>query len=176
MFAPDGSVSAVRHAWTFDEMFSAYATQGLDKNGDGQFSREELAELAEVNVTSLEEFNYFSVAKSGGADVTFAKPTDYWLEADKDNVLTLRFTLPLQKPAKGEFTVDVFDPTYFVDLSFAENAKVELVGAPAGCVSEIRRPQTSAAQAPLSESFFNNLTAASEFGSQFAHRITLRCK
>jgi ABC-type uncharacterized transport system substrate-binding protein len=176
VFAPDGSVSAVRHAWTFDEMFSAYATQGLDKNGDGRFSREELAELAEVNVTSLEEFNYFSVAKSGKSDVPFAKPTDYWLEADKDNVLTLRFTLPLQKPAKGDFTVDIFDPTYFVDLSFANDAKVELVGAPAGCAGEIRRPQTAAAQTPLSESFFNNLTAASEFGSQFAHRITLRCK
>src|SRR5262249_21007843 len=60
VFAPDGSIVAIKHAWTFDEMYSAFATQGLDKNNDGQLSREELAELAEVNVTTLKEFDYFS--------------------------------------------------------------------------------------------------------------------
>jgi hypothetical protein len=28
LYAPDGSVTGVRHAWTFDDMFSAFATQG----------------------------------------------------------------------------------------------------------------------------------------------------
>jgi ABC-type uncharacterized transport system substrate-binding protein len=178
VFAPDGTVTAVRHAWTFDEMFSAFATQGLDKDNDGKLSRDELKELAEVNVTSLEEFNYFSVAKSGGKDIAFDKPKDYWLEADKDNVLTLHFTLPLKsKAAKGEFTVDVYDPTFFVDLSFADNTVVKLDGAPAGCAAEVKKPQSSGtAQTNLSESFFNSLSASSQFGSQFANRITLRCK
>jgi ABC-type uncharacterized transport system substrate-binding protein len=66
VFAPDGKVTAVRHAWTFDEMFSVFAAQGLDKDGDGKLSREDVAELAVVTVTSLEEFNYFSLGKSGG--------------------------------------------------------------------------------------------------------------
>ena len=178
VFAPDGTVAAVRHAWTFDEMFSSFATQGLDKDNDGKLSREELKELAEVNVTSLEEFNYFSVAKSGGKDVAFDKPKDYWLEADKDNVLTLHFTLPLKANAtKGDFTVDVYDPTFFVDLSFADGAVVKLDGAPAGCAAEVKRPQSQAmAQSNLSESFFNSLSASSQFGSQFANRISLSCK
>lgn len=178
VFAPDGAVAAVRHAWTFDEMFSAFATQGLDKDNDGKLSREELKELAEVNVTSLEEFNYFSVAKSGGKDVAFDKPKDYWLEADKDNVLTLHFTLPLKaKAAKGELTVDVYDPTFFVDLTFADGAVVKLDGAPTGCAAEVKKPQSQAtAQTNLSESFFNSLSASSQYGSQFANRIILRCK
>ena len=178
VFAPDGSVAAVRHAWTFDEMFSVFAAQGLDTDNDGKLSREELKELAEVNVTSLKEFNYFSTAKSGGKDVAFGKPTDYWLEAGKDNVLTLHFTLPLKsKAAKDEFTVDVYDPTFFVDLSFADGAVVKLDGAPAGCAADVKKPQPlGGAQTTLSESFFNSLTASSEFGSQFANRITLRCK
>ncbi len=45
-----GQVAAIEHVWTFDELYSTYATQGLDRNGDGQFSREELAELTTVNV------------------------------------------------------------------------------------------------------------------------------
>ena len=28
VYAPDGSVTGVRHAWTFDDMFSVFATAG----------------------------------------------------------------------------------------------------------------------------------------------------
>lgn len=178
VFGADGAVEALRHAWTFDEMFSAFATQGLDKNNDGKLTREELAELAETNVTSLEEFGFFSVGKSGGKDLAFGKPKDYWLEADKDNILTLHFTLPVTtKPAKAGLTLNVFDPTWFVDFSFAEKEAVTTANAPAGCTVDIKRPEPPAvATTGLSESFFNSLTAASEFGSQFASRLTLRCK
>src|SRR5215213_8527449 len=30
VYAPDGTLTAVRHHWTFDEMFSTFATQGMD--------------------------------------------------------------------------------------------------------------------------------------------------
>jgi ABC-type uncharacterized transport system substrate-binding protein len=29
IYTPDGSISGVRHAWTFDDMFSTYALQGI---------------------------------------------------------------------------------------------------------------------------------------------------
>src|SRR3979409_315532 len=47
IYAPDGSISGVRHAWTFDDMFSTYALQGLETKTKGVFSREELAPLAQ---------------------------------------------------------------------------------------------------------------------------------
>ena len=34
-YAPDGSVTGVRHAWTFDDMFSAFATQGIEAKTKG---------------------------------------------------------------------------------------------------------------------------------------------
>jgi Protein of unknown function (DUF1007) len=43
VYAPDGSTTAVRHAWTFDDMFSTFAIQGLEQKTKGQFTREELA-------------------------------------------------------------------------------------------------------------------------------------
>ena len=41
------------------------AIEGLDKNGDGKYDRQELSELAQVNIDGLKEFNYFTVAKLG---------------------------------------------------------------------------------------------------------------
>ncbi len=65
-YDPNGQVEGVRHAWSFDEAYSAFAVQGLDTNQDGTTSREELQELAKINTESLIEFNYFTVVKADG--------------------------------------------------------------------------------------------------------------
>ena len=39
----NGSVTGLQHKWSFDDMYTAMAIQGLDANGDGTYSREELA-------------------------------------------------------------------------------------------------------------------------------------
>ena len=54
VYGADGSATGVRHAWTFDDMFSTFATQGLESKEKGKFTREELAPLAEVNVDLAE--------------------------------------------------------------------------------------------------------------------------
>jgi len=133
VYAPDGSVTGVRHAWTFDDMFSTFATQGIESKQKGVFTREELRPLAEVNVTSLKEFDFFTYAKADGAKVPFTDPVDYYLEF-ADSVLTLHFTLPLKKPVKAKnVDVEVYDPSYFVDFVFEEKDPVALVRAPAAC-------------------------------------------
>ena len=63
IFAPDGSVTGVRHAWAFDDMFSTFAIKGLKSKTKGEFTREELAPLAETNVTSLKEYEYTRMPK-----------------------------------------------------------------------------------------------------------------
>src|SRR5688572_8783123 len=80
VYSADGAVTGVRHAWTFDDMYSTFATQGLDSKQKGVFTREELAPLAEVNVTSLKEYDYFNFAKANGKKTPFTDPVDYWLE------------------------------------------------------------------------------------------------
>jgi ABC-type uncharacterized transport system substrate-binding protein len=176
VYAPDGTFAAVRHVWTFDEMFSAFATQGLDKNNDGKLSRDELHELAEVNVSSLKEFDYFTVGKVGGKPVAFDAPVDYWLE-HADGQLTLHFTLPVKAGtvAKGPVALDVYDPTYFIAFNFAEDDPAKLVGAPACKLEVVRSGASNLAAQGLSESFFSGLTAGSTFGAQFANRIIMHC-
>jgi ABC-type uncharacterized transport system substrate-binding protein len=67
LYAPDGKVTAVRHAWRFDKGYSAFITQGLDRNGDGKLTPDELQELAQENTSSLGDFDYFTVLKANGA-------------------------------------------------------------------------------------------------------------
>ncbi|MGZ4970596.1 MAG: DUF1007 family protein, partial [Methylobacter sp.] len=96
-------------------MYSAFAVQGLGKNGKPP-TPEELAPLAKTNVESLSEFEYFTFAKQNNAKVPFKEPTDVVLEADAQNIVTLHFTLPLETPTSPQkpFSFQVYDPTYFV--------------------------------------------------------------
>lgn len=178
-YDPNGQVEGVRHAWSFDEAYSAFAVQGLDTNQDGTTSREELQELAKINTESLVEFNYFTVVKADGKMQEFAAPKDYWLEFDGKN-LTLHFTLPLATAIKAARTlwVEMYDPTYFVSFSFNEKPDpVMLAGAPAGCSLTVTRPkppETASLQA-MGETFFDTLSAGSDFGAQFASRVLVAC-
>jgi len=175
IYAPDGSVTAVRHAWTFDDMYSTYALQGLDSKTKGVFSREELAPLAQTNVESLKEFRFFTFAKADGKKLKFQEPVDYYLEY-KDSLLTLYFTLPLQTPVQSKaLAVEVFDPEFFIDFTFAEKDPVKLVGAPTGCQFKFQRPSDGSASAQkLGEQNFLD-DGNSTFGAMFANKITVDC-
>ena len=175
IYAPDGSITGVRHAWTFDDMFSTYALQGIETKTKGVYSREELAPLAQTNVESLKEFGFFTFAKADGKKEKFLEPVDYFLEY-KDTALTLHFTLPLKTPVKPrELALEVFDPTYFIDFSFAEKNPIRLVGAPAACQTKFQRPNDGTANAQkLSEQNFMN-GDNSNYGAMFANKITVDC-
>src|SRR5215204_4000259 len=64
VYAADGKITGVRHAWTFDKGYSAFLTQGLDVNKDGKVTPDEMQELAKENTESLSEFEYFTSVKA----------------------------------------------------------------------------------------------------------------
>ena len=157
IYAPDGSVTGIRHSWRFDDMFSTYALQGIAHKKKGTYTREELASLAETNVTSLKEYNYFNYARIDGKKRkdAFDDPVDYWLDY-ADSVLTLHFTLPLKTPVRArDLQIDVYDPEFFIDFEFNDKDPVKLVNAPAQCTLDLVRPADSAVSSiqPLSKSF-----------------------
>jgi ABC-type uncharacterized transport system substrate-binding protein len=175
IYAADGSITGVRHAWTFDDMFSSYAIQGIESKTKGVYTHEELAPLAQTNVESLKEFGYFTFAKADGKKAKFEEPVDYFLEY-KDGLLVLHFTLPLKTPVKPRVLVlEVFDPTYFVDFQLAKKDPIRLVGAPAACTFDFQRPNDGAASAQaLGEQNFTDGGNAN-FGAMFANKITVTC-
>jgi ABC-type uncharacterized transport system substrate-binding protein len=175
IYAPDGSVTGVRYAWKFDDMFSAYALEGIESKSKDAYTHDELAPLAQTNVESLKEFDYFTFAKADGKKARFEEPVDYFMEYD-DGSLVLHFTLPLKTPVKPkQLAVEVFDPTFFVDFQLAEKDPVRLVGAPGGCNLDVQRPKDGAAGAQgLDEQTFVN-GDNSNYGAMFSNKITVTC-
>jgi ABC-type uncharacterized transport system substrate-binding protein len=135
-----GTFTGLREKWTFDEYYTAYAIEGLDKNHDGIYDREELSELAKVNIEAMKEVGYFTFPVLGGQVVKLKPAQDYWLE-HKDGVLSLYFTLPFEQPilteAKG-FAYAVEDPTYYIAFFPAKADPVKFGdGAPNSCKAQI---------------------------------------
>jgi ABC-type uncharacterized transport system substrate-binding protein len=184
LFGPNHQITGIRHAWTFDEFYTAMAIEGLDANKDGIYSKEELQPLAKVNVESLKDFDYFTYVHFEGEDdkmLPLKAPVDNSVEYDK-NVLTLHFTLPLENPVDTHgkpVQIDVYDPSFFIAFGFATEKPVTLAGADSkGCIADITLPdpETAADTKALTESFFSQLGSNSNFGSQFAQTATVKCK
>ncbi|WP_422378361.1 DUF1007 family protein [Roseibium sp.] len=174
VFDDDGNAVAVQHIFRFDDAFTAFAIQGFDTNNDGVYSREELSELADVNIESMADFGYFTFGDNTRIELDFETPTDYWLEVatvpiqdywvmkpedfeamredvqmnggsmiEDVDLLELHFTLPLKdaSDADNAITLDVYDPTYYVDFRFGqEDGALGTVNAPAACQITRREP------------------------------------
>jgi ABC-type uncharacterized transport system substrate-binding protein len=143
LFNAQGQVVGVSNIWDFDDAFSAFAIQGYDSKGDGKPTKEDLQPFAEINLNSLAEYGYFTRLKVDGAGVNFARPKNYF-DVFINEKLTLTFTLPLTKPldvSGRTLQLEVYDPTYFAAITFAQREPVKLVGASAGCESVVHRPE-----------------------------------
>jgi nickel/cobalt transporter (NicO) family protein len=176
VYAPDGSATGVRHVWVFDDMYSAFATEPIKPKVPGQFTREELADLAKENMDSLKDYDYFTYAKADGQKIAFGKPQDYWLEY-KDQILTLHYTLPFAKAVTAaRLELEVYDPEFFIDFTLAEKNPFALAGAPAQCKFTVHKTDDPAAQgAQILPDAQASKPDTMNFGAQFANRVTVEC-
>ncbi len=177
---PNKEIVGFKHKWTFDEMYTQFAIEGLDTNGDGIYSEEELKPLTQTNIEALKEFEYFTFPFVGQTKVPLKEPTEYRLEY-KNKLLTLYYTLPLETPVPYEkikdFSFSVYDPGMYVSLTFYGKAPVKIVSAkPVACSAHVGdRAAAKAKESTLSQ-LGENIDPSSNIGSQFAERVTIDCK
>jgi ABC-type uncharacterized transport system substrate-binding protein len=178
VFDKDGAITAINHSWAFDDMFSAFATQGLESKVKGQFTREELAPLAKVNVESLKEYDYFTYVTADGQKVKLGEPeAGYWLD-DTKQILTLHITLPFKTPVKAKLMmIEVYDPTIFVDFEWAKDKPAKVANLPRGCKLDVVLPRemTFAEGKALSDIPADQPNTTMAWGAQFANKILVNC-
>lgn len=177
-----GKLTSITNIWTFDAPFSAYATQGLDTNGDHKLSAAELKPLSQTNMEALEPYHFFTYVKDAGTQVEFAPPEHYGLKMGKRR-LTLTFTLPLVQPvALARSTeVDVLDPEYFVAFSYPGKTPVTVKGEASGCTAHYQPPkelddQIMAQLAAIPADEHDLPEALQDAAQGLAHEFLIECK
>lgn len=181
VFDAKRQVAAIETRWVFDELYSVFATDGLDADGDGRYSPEELAGLAAENIKQLKDWHYFAVVESGGKKAALAPVTEYamtWGDGRLSLDMTLRLTKPLDpvaKPVRFAF----FDPSYYIDLVFARNEPLRLAGPPEHCRARVDVPDVAGGSV-VPDDVANAMRAdpakpLESLGARFAEWVSLDC-
>lgn len=147
LFNGQGQVTALRHTWKFDELFSAFSLQGITREKNGVIPAAELKILTDQWMQNLADpaSHFFTTVSHDGQAISLQKPVHAQSNLDtQTNQLTLSFELPLNEPlalSKQSLEVDVNDPGYFVAFDYKGSQVLTLSEAPSTCRSSHMPPR-----------------------------------
>lgn len=183
-FTDDGKISGVNVEWSFDDAYAAVALEGMDANGDGDYSPEELVALTTENMDSLKDYNYFNKMWGGDAVLETAPPTLAG-QSYTDKKLKLHFTVPLvvpYDPRSAEFKLKIFDPEFYIAFDYVKDAPVKSEGKIAAeCKFELKPLPTDAELNATQEMLATKGVDwkpenGEDFGSMFAQALVVICE
>jgi len=139
VFNSQGQIVSLRQSWKFDELFAAYALQGLPRAKSGEVAPGELEKITKEWMTALADpkSHFFTEAMQGTNKFAFGTAKDAATTWDvKTGQLTLSFELPFVTPitpGKQAVEVDISDSSYFVAFAYKGSSSYRLEGAPQSC-------------------------------------------
>lgn len=184
VFNATGLISGINVEWAFDDAYATEALTGMDTNGDGQYSQDELEPLTRENISSLKDYNYFTAMRDETSALEAAPPINAG-QTYTNNILKLHFTVPLKTPYdphKGDFLVKIYDPEFFIAFDYAKEQPVDTGGnIPQGCKlivkpipTDAETTQTLAMLSTKDKSW--KPENGEDFGSIFAQPVLISCK
>ena len=183
VFTADGKVAGVDVEWTFDDAYAKEALDGMDTNGDGEYSQDELVPLTNENLGALKDYNYFTYFHTENKKLEIGTP----IRAGQtyNGKLHLHFEVPLKEPydpRQGELTLKIYDPEFFIAFDYAKTDPVGTEGdVPKGCEmnvkpyptdAELVATQTMLATKPKDWKPENG----EDYGSMFAQAVVVSCQ
>jgi ABC-type uncharacterized transport system substrate-binding protein len=184
VFTDDGMIKGVDLEWTFDDGYTQMALDGLDVDGDGLYSQDELAPLTKENIESLKDYEYFTVMRANGEQQKISKVTDFG-QIWSNNKLTLHFQVPLEKPVdprKNEFMVKVYDPEFFIAIDYVTENPVDVVGKIPESCKLVVKPVPTDAELDQTRTMLATKgkdwkpEVSEDFGAMFAQAVSIACK
>lgn len=176
---PDRSISALKHVWRFDDLFSSTVLMEFDQNQDLKLDEKELEEVSKTVYQSLAEYDYFQFVTVDGKDVKMAAP-DRLVASYEDNQLIILFESKPAEPLKlaGRVAFGVYDPTFYTAIDFLDDKYMTVENGPTDCKASVVRPDPDEAiaqnQASLTEDFFNQ-PGGNDLSKIFATRLQVDC-
>lgn len=176
--AKDQRLIGLKMLWVMDEITSADLLYDANNATSDSVVWKTLA--AEVMANVLGQ-HYFTDVYRGGKSVKYLNlPTEYHLSR-RGNQAVLEFVLPLAEPqvlVGKPFDISTYDPTYFVDMTYKDQAALHLPPEMAQqCKLSLMTPKPNASLQAYALSLDNNDSPGEDMalGQQFAQRVTLQC-
>ena len=183
VFASDGKIRGVDVEWTFDDTYAKQALDGMDTNGDGQYSQDELVALTNENLDALKDYGFFTYFRTATKTLEIGAP----IRAGQtyNGKLHLHFQVPLKEPYDpnlGPITLKIYDPEFFIAFDYAKTDPVGTEGeVPKGC-DLIVKPIPSDDQLAATQSMLSTKGTdwkpenGEDFGSMFAQAVVVQCQ
>ena len=177
VFTPEGAVRGLAVTWRFDEMYSIFATEGFDSDGDGTPDAARLDELAADMMQNLSAYDYFTHIRVGGKPAALQPPGGIEVSY-ADGRLEARFTVSLSEPADPAAGIryGVFDPTYYVEIAHrSAPAAHGGTALPDACATRLEPPAPPRQMSLLAASLDRSESAGDELGAHFAEWVAVDC-
>ena len=178
--AADGTLAEMRNVWRFDEVFSSSVLLDFDKNSNLKLDPDELAEVGNTVLESLEEYHYYTTITQAGKTLDLGKPDTIHVDY-QDGQLLMFFSIKPKESLKlaGRMTFGVWDPTMYTAIDFAKDTDMVTEGdAFKACKQAIVRPNPDEVlaqnQSSLTDAFFNDPTGT-DMTKMFATRLEVTC-
>ena len=181
VLSPDHkSITALRHLWRFDDLFSSTVLMEFDKNSDLKLDDAELKEVSDTIFTSLAEYNYFQLVTLDGKDVKMKPPAALMANLENNQLIVLFESTPETPiPLSGKIDLGIYDPTFYTAIDFTEDENMAVEGLPSSCTRTVIRPDPDTAiaqnQQTLTDAFFNDPTGT-DMSKIFATKLELTCQ
>lgn len=173
----DGRVNGLQLYWLFDDWYTIYIAEEFAKSG--QESGEYLNSLAEENLASLKEYNYFTKVFIDGNPVKTGEVTVFETGLS-DERLWLRFDVPLGRPVDPkpfDVSYKIYDPTYYIEILHDEKNAVTFSGEGAdACSAKVVDANPSFEAVALASALDFTENGGDNLGEVFAQTVDISCR
>ncbi len=175
----DKQLTGFEMTWTFDAMTTAYLFDGEDMSkGHREATLAKLAQSIIDNMLPSHYFTYF-YEPDGVTPIRYQKVTQARLTTAKGKA-TLEFALPLAKPYAFDgktLTLKVFDPTYYVDMSWDDRNHLIFDEALKNrCALKLIAPNPTPEQVSYAMSLPADADPDNALGQLFTQAATITCR
>ena len=121
-----GKLNGLRMQWLYDSQITKLVIKGKDMSNPQRFAK--LNRVADLMMSDLSDFDYFTRLKISGKQLQVATVTDYQLDL-LNGQLTLDFMLPLTEPldlSGKQLSLEMADPAGTATLKFLNSNPIRL--------------------------------------------------
>ncbi|MGX0876187.1 ABC-type uncharacterized transport system substrate-binding protein [Roseovarius sp. MBR-154] len=171
-----GNLSRVEVTWTYDDFFSLLilSDMGLDPDGDGVLTEDELAQLKGFDLVEWPEGFEGDLYMHHGEDkIALDHPVPTGIALEEGRIVATHERTFGPVPGDG-LRVEAYDPTYYVEHTLTGPIRL-----PQGCSYTIREPDLDASQRAFRE-MLGELSAEEQYegvevGNLFSQAMVLSC-